>query len=72
MLLEKDGKQVKSQKIDIKETLASYGYDDAAEYIDDAYFYTQVNWRDLDGSLDYDIKVEITDNYGRVFTTDVI
>lgn len=72
VLLEKGGKQVKSQKIDIKETLASYGYDDASEYIDDAYFYTQVNWRDLDGNLDYDIKVEITDNYGRVFTTDVI
>lgn len=72
VLLEKDGKQIKSQNIDIKETIASNGYGNALEYVDDAYFYTQVNWRDLDGNLDYDIKVEITDNYGRVFTTDVI
>ena len=72
VLLEKDGRQLKEQGIDIKGAIANNGYGDAIEYLGDVYFYTQVNWRDLDGSLDYDIKVEITDNYGRVFTTDVI
>ena len=72
VLLCKDGKQLKEQEIDIKGALENYGYGDAIEYFGDVYFYTQVDWRDLDGNLDYDIKVEITDNYGRVFTTDVI
>ncbi len=72
VLLEKDGKQLKEQEIDIKGAIASNGYGDAVEYFGDVYFYTQVNWRDLDGNLDYDLKVEITDNYGRVFTADVI
>ncbi len=72
VLLEKNGRQLKEQEIDIKGALASNGYGDAVEYFGDVYFYTQVNWRDLDGNLDYDIKVEITDNYGRVSTADVV
>ena len=62
----------KEQEIDVKGSLSSDGYDDAVEYFGDAVFYTQINWRDLDGTLDYDLKVEITDNYGRVFTADVV
>ena len=72
VVLEKDGRQVKEQEIDVKGSLSSGGYDDAVEYFGDATFYTQINWRDLDGTLDYDLKVEITDNYGRVFTADVV
>lgn len=72
VLLCKDGKQLKEQEIDIKGALENYGYGDAVEYFGDVYFYTQVDWRNLDGNLDYDLKVEITDNYGRVFTTDVV
>lgn len=72
VVLEKDGRQVKEQEIDVKGSLSSDGYDDAVEYFGDAVFYTQINWRDLDGTLDYDLKVEITDNYGRVFTADVV
>lgn len=70
MVLEKDGRQVKEQEIDVKGSLSSDGYDDAVEYLGDAAFYTQINWRDLE--LDYQLKVEITDNYGRVFTADVV
>lgn len=72
VLLCKDGKQLKEQEIDIKGALENYGYGDAVEYFGDVYFYTQVDWRNLDGNLDYDLKVEITDNYGRVFTADVV
>jgi len=72
VLLEKDGRQVKEQEIDVKGSLSSDGYGDAIEYFGDAVFYTQINWRDLDGTLDYQLKVEITDNYGRVFTADVV
>ena len=56
----------------MKGSLSSDGYGDAIDYFGDATFYTQINWRDLDGNLDYDLKVEITDNYGRVFTADVV
>lgn len=72
VVLEKDGRQLKEQEIDIKGALENYGYGDAVEYFGDVYFYTQVDWRNLDGNLDYDLKVEITDNYGRVFTADVV
>ena len=72
VLLCKDGKKLKEQEIDIKGALENYGYGDAVEYFGDVYFYTQVDWRNLDGNLDYDLKVEITDNYGRVFTADVV
>ena len=72
VLLCKDGKQLKEQEIDIKGALENYGYGDAVEYFGDVYFYTQVDWRNLDGNIDYDLKVEITDNYGRVFTADVV
>ena len=37
----------------------------------DVYYYTQVDWRDLEGGFDqYQLKAEITDNYGRVYSSE--
>ena len=37
----------------------------------DVYYYTQVDWRDLEGGFEqYQLKAEITDNYGRVYSSE--
>ena len=62
VLLYQNGKQIKEQKI----TSLSNGCDS------DSYYYTQVDWRDMEGTLpQFKVKVEITDNFGRTYTEDV-
>ena len=62
VLLYQNGKQIKEQKI----TSLANGYDG------DSYYYTQVNWRDMEGTLSqFKVRVEITDNFGRTYTADV-
>lgn len=62
VLLYQNGKQIKEQKI----TSLSNGCDS------DSYYYTQVDWRDMEGTLSqFKVKVEITDNFGRTYTEDV-
>lgn len=61
ILLYQNGKQIKEQKIENIET--GFG--------GDVYYYTQVDWRDLEGGFDqYQLKAEITDNYGRVYSSE--
>ena len=61
ILLYQNGRQIKEQKIEnIKTSVAG-----------DFYYYTQVDWRDLEGGLDqYQLKAEITDNHGRVYSSE--
>ncbi len=63
VLLYQDGKQIKEQKIDdIKDGLNG-----------EVYYYTQVDWRDMEGTMSqFKVKVEITDNNGKIYTEDVI
>lgn len=62
ILLYQNGKQIKEQKI------TSLG----KEFEGDTYYYTQVDWRDMEGTLSqFKVKVEITDNFGRTYTEDV-
>lgn len=62
ILLYQNGKQIKEQKI------TSLG----KEFDGDTYYYTQVDWRDMEGTLSqFKVKVEITDNFGRTYTEDV-
>lgn len=61
ILLYQNGKQIKEKKIENIETGVG----------GDVYYYTQVDWRDLEGGLDqYQLKAEITDNYGRVYSSE--
>ncbi len=61
ILLYQNGKQIKEQKIENIET----------GFSGDVYYYTQVDWRDLEGGFDqYQLKAEITDNYGRVYSSE--
>ena len=61
ILLYQNGKQIKEKKIENIETGVS----------GDVYYYTQVDWRDLEGGFDqYQLKAEITDNYGRVYSSE--
>ena len=61
ILLYRNGRQIKEQKIENIETGVG----------GDVYYYTQVDWRDLEGGLDqYQLKAEITDNYGRVYSSE--
>ena len=61
ILLYQNGKQIKEKKIENIETGVS----------GDVYYYTQVDWRDLVGGFDqYQLKAEITDNYGRVYSSE--
>lgn len=61
ILLYQNGKQIKEQKIEnIKTSVAG-----------DFYYYTQVDWRNLEGEFEqYQLKAEITDNYGRVYSSE--
>lgn len=62
VLLYQNGKQIKEQKINGIEG----GFDS------DSYCYTQIDWRDMEGTLSqFKVKVEITDNFGRTYTEDV-
>ena len=62
ILLYQNGKQIKEQKI------TSLG----KEFDGDTYYYTQVDWRDMEGTLSqFKVKVEITDNFDRTYTADV-
>ncbi len=62
ILLYQNGKQIKEQKI------TSLG----KEFEGDTYYYTQVDWRDMEGTLSqFKVKVEITDNFGRTYTENV-
>ena len=62
ILLYQNGKQIKEQKI------TSLG----KEFEGDTYYYTQVDWRDMEGTLSqFKVKVEITDNFDRTYTVDV-
>lgn len=62
ILLYQNGKQIKEQKI------TSLG----KEFDGDTYYYTQVDWRDMEGTLSqFKVKVEITDNFDRTYTVDV-
>lgn len=61
ILLYQNGKQIKEQKIENIETGVG----------GDVYYYTQVDWRNLEGSMEeYQLKAEITDNYGRVYSSE--
>lgn len=61
ILLYQNGKQIKEKKIENIETGVG----------GDVYYYTQVDWRDLEGGFDqYQLKAEITDNYGRVYSSE--
>ena len=61
IFLYRNGRQIKEQKIEnIKTSIA-----------EDFYYYTQVDWRNLEGSMEeYQLKAEITDNYGRVYSSE--
>ena len=62
ILLYQNGKQIKEQKI------TGLG----KEFEGDTYYYTQVDWRDMEGTLSqFKVKVEITDNFDRIYTVDV-
>lgn len=61
ILLYQNGKQIKEKKIENIET----------RFGGDVYYYTQVDWRNLEGSMEeYQLKAEITDNYGRVYSSE--
>ncbi len=61
ILLYQNGKQIKEQKIENIETGVG----------GDFYYYTQVDWRNLEGEFEqYQLKAEITDNYGRVYSSE--
>ena len=61
ILLYQNGKQIKEQKIENIETGVG----------GDFYYYTQVDWRNLEGSTEqYQLKAEIVDNYGRVYSSE--
>ena len=61
ILLYRNGRQIKEQKIEnIKTSIA-----------EDFYYYTQVDWHNLEGEFEqYQLKAEITDNYGRVYSSE--
>ena len=62
ILLYQNGRQIKEKQM---ENL------DAGSGIGDAYYYTQVDWRNLEGGFEeYQLKAEITDNYGRVYSSE--
>ena len=61
ILLYRNGRQIKEQKIENIETGVG----------GDFYYYTQVDWRNLEGSTEqYQLKAEIVDNYGRVYSSE--
>lgn len=62
ILLYQNGKQIKEKQIEnVKD----------GSGIDDSYYYTQIDWRNLEGEFEqYQLKAEITDNYGRVYSSE--